>query len=272
LEDFDLKTYKTEITLNKNNRGCYILDTIKGCSVCHKEKPLGCYDNCYAKNIAYRYGFDFSNPIKRGFNYSNNQLYILNFYDTKHENNIIEQIKKADTPFIRIGEMGDPSENWEHTINICKIISLSEKPIVIITKHWKKITDKLLQDISKLNICINTSISALDSNTEIKHRLMQYNRLKKYCKSVLRIVSCDFNKNNIRGSLKYGIQRMLFKNENTIDTIFRPNRNNKLVLNKVINIEKTKFLKSEIIVSRFNNDTYFGNCNDCPDMCGINIK
>ena len=47
-----------------------------------------------------------------------------------------------------------------------------------------------------MNIIINTSISALDNDYEIEYKLNQYNNLKKYCKSILRIVSCDFNENS----------------------------------------------------------------------------
>ena len=266
-----MKTYKPIITLVRNERGCYILDTVKGCSVCGKEKPLGCYDDCYAKNIASRYGFDFTNPIKRDFQYDKEQIYFYGFEDEKHTSEIIGKIKNIKMPFIRIGEMGDPSEDWQHTINICRIISAAQKPIVIITKHWKIIPDELLTELSRANICINTSISALDSNSEISNRLEQYNRLKPYCKSVLRIVSCDFNKENPEGFFRAVIQNELFKNEKVIDTVFRPNAKNPLIVNGVIKTEKVKFLKQKMLASMRNKETYFGRCETCPDMCGINL-
>jgi hypothetical protein len=263
-----MKNYRYKITLNKNNRGCYILDTIKGCSYI-KNNPKGCYDNCYANNIANRYGFDFSEPVKRNFIYDTDQLYLFNFHDVKHENDIIMKISKIDMPFIRIGDMGDPSEDWAHTINICKIISSTKKKIVIITKHWKTIPDCLLKDIKKLNVCINTSISALDNDAQIKYRLNQFNILKNYCNSVLRIVSCDFNKESKEGCKKLKIQDELFENKKYIDTVFRPNIDNQLVENKIINIKKVKFLKSYVWASVFNDKTYLGNCNNCSEKCGI---
>lgn len=265
-----MKKYKNIITLNKNSRGCYILDTIKGCNVCKSEKPKGCYENCYAKGMAGRYGFDFSNVAKREFVINGRQLSLFGFIDSAHIRNIIKDLLEIDMPFVRIGEMGDPSEDWEHTINVCKIIAEANKPIVIITKHWNTIPDKLLVEISKMNICINTSISGLDTNKEIEHRLSQYNRLKGACNSVLRIVSCDFNNDNNEGYVRSKTQERLFKNEVVIDTVFRPDLNNPLVINKIINIKKVKFLKSEVIASIFNDKTYFGYCNNCPDMCGIN--
>ena len=65
-------------------------------------------------------------------------------------------------PFIRICCSGDPSEDWEHTINIIKQIRdnsqltlfdiSSTKQIVIITRHWKQLTDFQLNEIKKYNI------------------------------------------------------------------------------------------------------------------------
>lgn len=265
-----MKKYKSEITLIKNNRGCYIIDTIKGCGGVNDENPRGCYGDCYANNIASRYGFDFKNSVKRDFRRNNDQLFLFGFKDQTHENEIIEYIKNIDMPFVRIGEMGDPSQDWEHTLNICEIISQSKKKIVIITKHWESIPDSFLSKLKNLDITINTSVSALDDTIDIDYRVEQYNRLKPYCNSILRIVSCDFNDKNDIGFEKKLIQENLFKNKNTIDTIFRPSKNNLLVKSGIINIENIKFLKSNIIASRYNKNTYFGNCKSCKDMCGIN--
>lgn len=264
-----MKTYKQLITLNRNSRGCYILDTVKGCSGCNSKRPLGCYDNCYAQNIASRYGFDFTNTVDRVFDVDEKQLQFFDFKDTEHLSEIIKKIKKIDMPFVRIGEMGDPSENWEHTINVCSAISEAKKPIVVITKHWKTISDSLLDDIRMFDICINTSISALDTNEEIEHRLNQYNRLKPYCNSVLRIVSCDFNTDNEKGRALYNTQEKLFKNVNVIDTVFRPYKDNELVLQGIINVTKVKFLRSDVLASIYNKSAYLGMCNTCPDMCGV---
>ena len=68
-----------------------------------------------------------------------------------------------------------------------------KKQIVIITKHWNNLTSKQMKELSKFNICFNTSVSALDNKRQLTNSLKQYNKLKKYCKSILRIVSCDFN-------------------------------------------------------------------------------
>lgn len=265
-----MKQFKDIITLNKNSRGCYILDTVKGCSGCNESRPHGCYGDCYANNIAARYAIDFQHPVSRVFDTDDKQLMFFDFKDEHHLSKIIRDIKNIKMPFVRIGEMGDPSEDWNHTINVCGAISMAGKPIVIITKHWKTMPDLLLEQIRLIDLCINTSISAMDTDYEISHRLEQYERLKPYCNSVLRIVSCDFNTDTQEGARMASIQRKLFKNENTLDTIFRPGKNNKMVLDGIIKVGKARFMRSEVQASIYNDNPYLGMCDECPDMCGTN--
>ena len=99
--------YSDNITLIKNKRGCYDFDTSKGCSYGMANNTRGCYNDCYAFRVAHRYGIDFSKTVLR------------NFKSRKHEQNIIKQINKIDMPFIRMGVSGDPSDNWQHTLDIC---------------------------------------------------------------------------------------------------------------------------------------------------------
>jgi len=246
-----MKKYKSVISLSKNERGIWDLDTIKGCNSGLNENKNGCYNDCYAYKTAKRYGIDFSKSIERHFE---NEL---------HRKNIVNQIERIDMPFIRIGCSGDPSENWEHTLNIIEQIKensqltlfdiSSKKQIVIITRHWKILTDEQLDN----DYLINKSIE-------------QYNRLKPYCKSVLRIVSCDFNEDNLIGKQKSEIQKKLFKNDLTIDTVFRPSKNNKFVLDKIINVKKMKFMNSLQLISKMNKKSFIGKCENCLEMCGIN--
>ena len=104
------------------------------------------------------------------------------------------------------------------------------------------------------------------------NRLEQYERLKPYCKSVLRIVSFDFNKENEEGLEFSKIQERLFKNQNVLDTVFRSSKSNDLVKNGIINVKKSKFLGKNALISKYNKKTYFGNCKNCLEMCGVNIK
>lgn len=264
-----MKTYKNIISLSKNGRGIWDLDTIKGCESGLLENPKGCYNDCYSLKTAKRYGIDFSKSIERHFLNESQRL------------QIVGQIEKIDMDFIRIGCTGDPSENWEHTLNIIKQIressqlSLfdisSKKQIVIITRHWKTLTDLQLKEIAKYNICINTSVSALDNKKLIDNSLKEYNRLKPYCKSVLRVITADFNTENKTGYEMSLIQSELLKNENIIDTVFRPSSKNEFVLNNIIKVKKMAFMKSKALVSKFNKKAFLGKCENCLEMCGLNI-
>jgi hypothetical protein len=264
-----MRNYSNVISLTKNSRGVYSIDPIIGCTTGTKDNSRGCYSDCYAARIAKIYGYDFTKSIKR---YFENKL---------HLRLIKSQINKIELPFVRMGTMGDPSEDWQHTIEICKKIQYSNqlslfnykpKEIVIITKHWTNLTESQLIDICNLNICINTSVSVLDSKYLFDNSLKQYELLKKYCKSILRVVSCDFNINNSKGLEYYLLQDWLFKNYNVLDTVFRPSKNNQLITDGIINIHKTKFLGNNSIVSKYNKKTYFGKCGTCLEMCGVNMS
>ncbi len=212
-----MQDYNNQITLIKNFRGVYDLDTSKGCYNGTKLNKKGCYNECYASKFANQYGYNF------------NKTKLRKFDNIKHIEEIRNKIHNIDMPFLRIGVTGDPSENWKHTLSVINLIS-GIKPIVIITKHWQSLTEHNLKQLEKYNICINTSISSLDDNSLIKYRLYQYNRIKNYCKSVLRIVSCNFNLNNLTGLIYNDKQDMLFNNKNIIDNVLRVSLNNQLVM------------------------------------------
>lgn len=255
-----MREYSSKISLTKNSRGIYSIDTSIGCGSGLKNEQGGCYGDCYAAKSAKLYGYDFSKTVLR---------YFENEY---HRRFIVNQINKIPLDFVRIGTSGDPSEDWNHTIDIIKKIDKCNKQIVIITKHWTNLTENQLIYLSKINVCFNTSVSALDNPTILKNSLEQYNILKKYCKSILRIVSCDFNLENEIGKKLSDIQHSLFKNEDVIDTVFRVGRNNKYVKEGIINVKKSRFLGKNCIISKFNKKTYFGKCSSCKEMCGINLE
>ncbi len=255
-----MKPYSNKISLVKNGRGVYCIDTTMGCKSGMENEPGGCYGDCYAARIAKRYGHDFGKTI------------IKNFLSNEHRREIVSQINKVKMPFIRIGCSGDPSENWGHTIEIIKEISKCNIEIVIITRHWNLLTDDQLLYLSSLNICFNSSVSALDNSELLSRSIYQYNRIKPYCKSILRIISCDFNINNPEGLTLSLIQDNLFKNESTIDTVFRPSKKNKFVLSGVINAKYEIFNGKKQFASKMNRKTYMGKCCTCKEMCGQAIS
>jgi hypothetical protein len=254
-----VKPYTTKISLVQNGRGVYCIDTTMGCASGLAENERGCYGDCYAARTAKRYGHDFSQTVLRDFE------------SEKHKRQILAEISRIKMPFIRIGASGDPSENWEHTIKILKTLSKCNSEIIIITRHWKLLTDEQLQYFSTLNICINTSVSALDNSEMLNRSLEQYKRIKPFCKSVLRIVSCDFNQENTTGRKLSAIQHNLFKNESTLDTVFRPTKSNPFILSGVINVKEEVFNGKKQLASKFNRKTYMGKCGTCKEMCGVNV-
>lgn len=255
-----MREYSNKISLTKNSRGIYSLDTSIGCSSGMANEIGGCYNDCYAAKSSKLYGYDFSKTVLRSFQ------------NEKHRQLIVSQINKVKLDFVRIGTSGDPSENWEHTINVLKGIDKCNKQIVIITKHWTLLTEEQLKYLSTINICVNTSVSALDKPHLMQSCVEQYKRLKPYCKSILRIVSCEFNLTNDKGKELDKIQHELFKNEDTLDTVLRVNKRNDLVKNGIINVKETTFLGKKALVSKFNKSTYFGKCSTCHEMCGLNIN
>jgi hypothetical protein len=251
-----VRNYSSEITLSHNSRDLYSLDPTMGCRAGLAENPLGCYNDCFAARSAMIRGYDFTKTTLR------------HFRDRRHEREILNKIRKMKQPFVRMGTNGDPSEDWTHTLNICRIVAPARKPIVIITRHWTALTDEQLSELSRYNICINTSVSALD-NVALRERcLAEYERLKPFCKSVLRIVSCDFNLENKVGRELAEVQRRLFENDNTLDTVFRVSPRNEWSELGIVNTKKERFLGAECLVSRRSSETYFGKCGTCKELCG----
>jgi hypothetical protein len=230
-----------------------------GCASGMAENEGGCYGDCYAAKTANQYGHNFAKTVLRDFE------------GWHHLNEVIRQINGVPMDFIRIGCSGDPSENWEHTFNILWQIGRCNKEIVIITRHWTLLTNEQLKLLEKLNICINTSVSALDKPEIMRRSLEQYHRIKPFCKSVLRIISCDFNLENARGHAMAKIQAELFKNEAVIDTVFRPSKNNQFVIDGVIKVKSEVFNGKKQLSSKFNKKTFMGKCKNCQEMCGVNV-
>ena len=254
------RDYLPFISLTKNSRGIYSIDPSIGCSSGMSFGDNGCYGDCYAAKSARLYGYDFSKTVFRTFK------------DKRHEKRIIHEINRVKLDFVRMGTSGDPSENWEHTFNILEVISKSNKEIVIITKHWYTIPDKFLYILKTINISINSSVSALDTPEQVDKVLNEYYRLKPFCRSFLRVVSCDFNLTNKEGARLAAIQNDLLKNEDVIDTVFRVSPKNEYVKNGIINIKQANFLGKKIYVSKFNKKTYLGKCDTCLEMCGVRMS
>jgi len=253
-------SYGHQITLSKNSRGIYSIDPIMGCESGLLRDPKGCYGECYAASYAKRYGYDFSKNVRRYFD------------SDAHATAIRRRINRIDMPFVRMGTSGDPSEDWAHTLYVLSKLYGINKQIVIITKHWNNLTDSQLQTLNCYGVCINTSVSALDYSDTLENALEQFDRLKPYCSSVLRVVSCEFDTENKEAKRLNEIQENLISVEGYIDTVLRISKTNNLVTSGIVKVNELKFLGKKITASKKHKSTYFGKCSSCKEMCGLNTE
>ena len=203
-----MRDYGPRLALTINRKGVLDLDTVKGCTMgCLARPGGGCYGLCYAWKLANAFGIDFSKSVTRKAT-------------TKELRKILAGILSAKELFVRIGTMGDPSHSWPWTIKVSEEIS-GPKPVVIITKHWIELTSSQMEKLGLAGVVLNTSISPLDTEQERTYRLEQYNRYKSYGKSILRIVSCDFNRSNQTGAELSDIHETLFNNDRVLDNPLR---------------------------------------------------
>jgi len=255
-----MRAYSPIITLAKNSRGIYSLDTVMGCTSGMANEPGGCYGDCYSANASRRYGYDFSANVLR------------HFRDETHRRSIVSRINRIPLDFVRIGSSGDPSEDWAHTIGILRGIDKCNRQVVIITRHWHTLTDEQLGYFRTINVVVNTSVSALDKPHVREHCVEQHDRMKAYCKAILRVVSCDFNMDHPEGHRMARVQADLFRHDATLDTVFRPNKRNPLVVGGVVNVARSTFMDGAVLMSKYNRSAYVGKCGTCHEMCGLNIK
>ena len=251
--------YLPVLTATENAKGVLDVDTVKGCELGIKKYPLGgCYGECYANKTATRYGRDFSVSISREINYNTFQ-------------HIYKFIKNHNLSWYRIGTNGDPCHDWENTIFVCEKLRDTGKTPVIITKHWKPLTDCDLIKLKGLGAVINTSTSGMDSDSEIAYRVGQVDRIGGLgIRSVARVVTCKFGKSDWAIKCKKN-QDLLLSIKPVIDNPLRATGSNIHVINGDIILTK---INDSIggggkLVSLNSKYAYLGKCSSCPDQCGI---
>jgi hypothetical protein len=251
--------YKPLLSVSENKKGVLDADTVKGCTFGMKKYPKGgCYGECYAAKTAHTYGLDFTESVSRKLNNSNT---IKCFYTIKNHRNT----------WYRIGTFGDPSHDWENTIEVIETLRDTKKIPVIITKHWIPLTDEQILRLVKQSAVINTSTSGMDTEEEIKYRSLQIERLKWFgVESINRIVTCQYGKSQWAIECKEK-QEYLLQSKKIIDNPFRVGKSNNHVLNGDIIITKQN---SSIggyskFVSLHKPDVFLGHCSKCKDQCGV---
>lgn len=253
-------TYRPFLTVSENGKGVLDVDTVKGCQHGLSAHPNGgCYGECYAYKTARRYGIDFSISVPR-------KIRAQDF------NDIFNSVEQHRSTWYRIGVSGDPSSDWENTIRVCEALAGTKKIPVIITKHWKCLSDIDLVRLKNCNAVINTSTSGLDTDAEIKHRVGQIERLRSAgLKSVCRVVTCEFGNSEFAQNCK-AKQDYLLSLVPIIDNPLRASKNNEMVKNGDIILTKVDGAIGGKLISLHDASIYLGRCNECPDQCGVEVS
>jgi hypothetical protein len=251
------KQYKSLLTAVENNKGVLDVDTVEGCSLGMAEYPDGgCYGECYANKIASRYGIDFGTSVSRKLRRTN-------------KTPVLMAVEGHRASWYRIGTAGDPAHDWDNTIDVCNTLKYTHKTPVIITKHWKRLTNKQLQKFSTLGAVFNTSVSGLDTDKEIEYRVEQIERIRSFdMVSVCRVVTCNYGDSEWAKRCKEK-QDYLLTIAPVIDNPLRASRKNAHVLNgDIILTERKEAVGGGKWVSLHNEDVYLETCFNCPDQCG----
>jgi hypothetical protein len=255
-----MRQFSNVLTATLNSKGVFDVDTVKGCTAGMAARPAaGCYDGCYAANIAKFRGIDFTVAVTRKVH-------------SKTQARAIERaVANSPHGFFRVGTMGDPCHDWEETVDTIEWLADFARPVVI-TKHWMRLSDAQVKRLVACRTVLNTSISALDTAAELAYRKREFYRFKlSGGDSIARIVSCDFIRANPDGARMASVQDELFRLHPTIDNPLRVPKNHSLVVGGIIKLTAVKDLESVRAVSLSNNSTYLGHCSHCPDVCGVTL-
>jgi hypothetical protein len=244
-----------------NSKGVLDIDTVKGCEMGMSAYPDGgCYGNCYAATIAARYRLDFTVSVKRE----------LADWIGWHRDAVIRQMLAHPARWYRIGVFGDPCHAWDHTVRVCSALRPAGMVPVIVTKHWRALTGDNLSRLGELGAVVQTSVSGMDSDGEIRHRLTQFERIRASgLNSVLRVVTCSFGK-SVWADRCADHQRRLLQQRPVINTPFRIAATAARVASGEIRVTRRRdSIGGGRLVSLNAEDAFLGVCSECPDQCGV---
>jgi len=253
------KKYNPRLSASLNRKGVLDVDTVKGCKFGMAAYPGGgCYGVCYACKTANLYGYDFKKSVSRKVS-GNERI------------NIEKIVKKHNAPWFRIGNMGDPSHDWDNTVDVCGWLGKIKTPVVV-TKHWIRMSNNHAGALKKCGAVVNTSISAMDTKQEIEYRINIFKWLKELgINSVLRVVTVKFGSSSKCNEQKER-QRLILKNAPIIENPLRIPATDKRVVSGDIVVQKHKNLGGGSTISVLNQSSYIGTCKTCPDQCGVKFN
>lgn len=253
--------YRPVLTATENLKGVLDVDTVKGCYSGMAAYPgTGCYGACYAATTARQYGRDFTVAVSRKpAPWSWREVW--------------RTVRDFRANWYRIGTAGDPCHDWDNTVNVCEMLADTGKHPVIITKHWQTISDENMARLEKLQAVINTSVSALDTEAELKHRLRQIERIREAgIKSVARVVSCKFGRTDWAIE-RAAVQDRLLELSPMVDNPLRIPANDQRVIDGHLIVDRiAEAVGGGKSVSLHKPDVYLGTCVGCPDQCGAHME
>jgi hypothetical protein len=252
------RVYGGVLTVVENRKGVLDADTVKGCTRGMAAYPVGgCYGACYAAKTARQYGIDFTVSVSR------------RIHGREHRGTLIRMMNDSPAAWYRVGTAGDPSHDWSGTLASLRALRHAKKTPVIVTKHWASLTDDEIDSLRELGAVVNTSVSALDTDAELAHRLRQRERLMAGgVGSVLRVVTCDFASAGMRDR-----QDGLLAMGPVIDNPLRVPADHPLVESGRVALTRRRgSVGGGKSVSLHKPTVFIGRCSDCPDQCGVTSK
>jgi len=253
------KVYGPWLTVDLNRKGVLDIDTVKGCTDGMAAYPDGgCYGECYAARTAKRFGIDFTMSVKR------------HFHTQWHKSTLTRIMGDSKLSWYRVGTAGDPSYSWAHTISTIRRLWFMEMTPVVVTKCWREPTDEQIDKLCEAGVVVNISVSGMDTDLELQHRLTQRERfIQAGLRTVTRIVTCAFGSSEwARGCAEK--QAYLMSLVPVIDNPLRAPLTNWRVLEGDIIVERRlDSIGGGKTVSLCSNSAYLGKCEDCPDQCGL---
>lgn len=250
--------YLPVLSAVENRKGVLDVDTVKGCHIGMAAYPNGgCYGLCYAAANARQYGRDFGISVSRRPAPWSWRI-------------VWRTVRDHYASWYRIGTAGDPCHDWDNTVAVCEMLASTHKRPVIITKHWQTAGDDHLDRLRKLNAVINTSVSALDTPQELKHRRRQLERIRDAgMRSVARIVTCSFGATDWARE-RNEVQQSLLKLQPYIDNPLRIPANDARVSAGHIVVNRIHdAIGGGKTLSLHRPDVYLGVCAGCADQCGV---
>jgi hypothetical protein len=253
------RLYQPFLTVDVNRKGVLDIDTVKGCTSGMAAYPDGgCYGECYAKKIADRNGIDFTRSVTR------------RFHTPWQRSTLCKLMAESGANWYRVGTMGDPCHDWDNTNAVLKMLWPMKMTPVIVSKFWISPTDDQLVRLGKNGAVLNISVSGMDTEGELAHRLSERARAQELgIYTVLRVVTARYGASEWARTCAEK-QDYLLSLAPIIDNPLRARYTNERVLSgDIILTKRGDSIGGGKAVSLYRDSAYLGRCANCPDQCGV---